>query len=1038
MKYWKGIEELQQDPAFVKNAANEFPEALPSGENGAESDEITGTHRRDFLKLLGFGVAAASLAACEAPVRKAIPYLNKPEDIDPSVANWYASTYFDGSNYASVFVKTREGRPIKIEGNKYSTVSRGGVNALVQASVLSLYDNERAKGSLKAGKAISWSDTDKEIKAKLEEIALKGGQIRIVTSTIISPSTLQVLNDFTAKYPTTKVVTVDTASAYGILQANNISFGKYALPSYDFSKADVIVSLGADFLGTWLSPIEYAKQYANNRKVGKDKKTMSRHYQFESALSLTGSNADHRTPIKPSQLGLVATKLLSLVTGNALTTPNVDVANLDKAAKDLKAAAGKSLVVSSSNDPNVQLIVNAINAHLGNYGTTIDINNHANYRKGNDTTFTAFVNDVANGSVDAVFFYNTNPLYNHPLAAKLKASLKKVSLKVSFADRLDETASEVDYLAPDHHFLESWNDAEPVKGKFSVTQPTISALFKTRQAQESFLAWAGVKTEYYLYLQNYWKANLFSSQSAYASFIEFWNRSLHDGIYEISSTNVAATPSVDIAAVSSAIASTYKAASNDLEVVLYEKIGIGNGSQANNPWLQELPDPISKATWDNYLAVPFSLAKEKGFKQNDIVKLQVNGLTEVIELPVIIQPGQAKGTVSVALGYGRTKAGKSANGVGKNVYSLIANTSNGLAYSNIATITATGTTRQLAQTQIHHTIMGRAHVQESVLSDYSKKNGVEKDGKVVGDMAGRVVPMIAVAEGGNKDGKKAPEQISIWSKKPNPDIPANHHWGMVIDLNSCIGCSACVIGCQAENNIPVVGRQEIINAREMHWMRIDRYYTSAMNEEEAEKSHLNVVDKFKQMEEPEENPRVVFQPMMCQHCNNAPCETVCPVLATTHSTEGLNQMAYNRCIGTRYCANNCPYKVRRFNWFSYLNNSSFDYNMNNALGRMVLNPDVTVRARGVMEKCSMCVQRIQEGKLNAKKENRRPEDGEIETACSQSCPTDAIVFGDMLDPNSEIAKLLAKEKEGRVYHALEEVNVNPSVSYLSKIRNTNV
>jgi molybdopterin-containing oxidoreductase family iron-sulfur binding subunit len=1031
-KYWKGVEELQNDPSFVKNAHNEFPEFLPVGENGSEADEISGTHRRDFLKLLGFGVAAATLAACEAPVKKAIPYLNKPEEIDPSVANWYASSYVDGGDYCSVLVKTREGRPIKIEGNKYSSVTKGGVSARVQASVLSLYDNERLKGPQAGGKASTWADVDKNIKSQLEEIAVKGGQIRIVSSTILSPSTKAAIADFTRKYPTTKHVVYDANSSSAILQANQISFGKAALPSYDFSKADKIVSIGADFLGTWISPVEFSKQYAVNRKVGKKNKTMSRHYQFETVLSLAGSNADHRTPIKPSQEGLVVAELYNIIAGNSISLPKSGVAYVEQAAKDLLASKGKSLVISSSNDVNVQLIVNAINQALGNYGTTLDIVNQANYRQGSDADVNTFINEVSKGSVDAVFFYNSNPLYSHPLASKLKTDLKKVKLSVSFALNLDETASECQFVCPDHHYLESWGDAEPKKGLFSLIQPTISPLFKTRQAQESLLAWSGSSVNFYNYVQEYWKSNIFPAQSKYTTLVDFWNHSLHNGVFELVSTATSSTAApLDIASVTSAISKSSKATNGAIELALYEKVGMGNGNQANNPWLLELPDPISKACWDNYLAVPLSMAKAKSWAQDDIVKIQVGGT--VIELPVLIQPGQAIGTVAIAIGYGREKAGKAGNKVGKNAYSLVVSSTGSLIYNNVvSSIEKTGETRKIAQTQIHQTIMGRQNVQESTLADYIKPNGKNAKGELVGDMAGRYVPMIGVSEGGNEHGKKAPEQISMWSSKPNANMAINHQWGMVIDLNSCIGCGSCVIGCQAENNVPVVGRQEVINSREMHWIRIDRYYTTdspLVND----KSISGLLDKGSEI--PAENPKVVFQPMMCQHCNNAPCETVCPVLATTHSMEGLNQMTYNRCIGTRYCANNCPYKVRRFNWFSYYNNSTFDYNMNDSLGKMVLNPDVTVRARGVMEKCSMCVQRIQEGKLTAKKASRRPIDGEIETACSQSCPTDAIVFGDMNDPESNIAKLLNAEKEGRSYHVLEEINVNPSVSYLSKIRN---
>ncbi|MEY3412319.1 MAG: quinol:cytochrome c oxidoreductase iron-sulfur protein precursor, partial [Bacteroidota bacterium] len=571
-KYWKGVEELQNDPSFVKHAHNEFPEYLPVGTNGSEADEISGTHRRDFLKLLGFGVAAATLAACEAPVKKAIPYLNKPEEIDPSVANWYASSFADGVDYCSVLVKTREGRPIKIEGNKYSSVSKGGVSARVQASVLSLYDNERLKGPLANGKASTWEDVDKTIKSQLEEIAVKGGKIRVVSSTILSPSTKSALAEFMRKYPTAKQVVYDANSSSGILQANQISFGKAALPSYDFSKADKIVSIGADFMGTWISPVEFAKQYAVNRKVGKNNKKMSRHYQFETILSLSGSNADHRTPIKPSQEGLVVAEIYSIVTGKALSIPKSGVAYVEQAAKDLLASKGKSLVISASNDVNVQLLVNAINESLGNYGTTIDIVNHTNYRQGNDADVATFIAEITKSDVDAVVFYNTNPIYSHPLAAKLKDGLKKVKLSISLSDRLDETAAECKFVCPDHHYLESWGDAEPKKGFYSLIQPTITPLFKTRQAQETLLTWTGSKVSFYNYVQEFWKSTVYPAQTKYLSFVELWNHALHNGVFEIpSAPSATAAQALNTASVVAGINKASKAANGGVELALYEK-----------------------------------------------------------------------------------------------------------------------------------------------------------------------------------------------------------------------------------------------------------------------------------------------------------------------------------------------------------------------------------------------------------------------------------------------------------------------------------
>lgn len=1006
-QYWKGLEELTKNPEFEKHADNEFPEYLPiNGES-----EGTGASRRDFLKLMGFGVAAASLAACETPVRKAIPYLNKPVDIDPGVPNYYASTFVNGNDYCSIVVKTREGRPIKIDGNKMSSVSGGGTSSQAQASVLSLYDKERLQGPEMGGKPVSWDDLDKEVARQLGS----ANRIALISNSVFSPSTLAAIDALKAKYPGLEHIQYDQSSFSGALAANEKSFGKRALPSYDFSKADTIVSFDADFLGNWLNPTLHSKQFAQTRRLNDKKKTMSRLYSFESNLSLTGSNADYRTAVKPSQQGALVANLYNMIATKAgaatVAAPKVgDTAGLTKAANDLWASKAKSLVVSGSNDENVQMLVNGINSLLGCYGSTIDMAASDNTRKGDDKTMTNFIKDLNAGNIDGVLFFNANPVYDHALGAQIAAGIKKAKFTLSTSDRKDETAGLVSAIAPDNHYLESWNDFEPVAGKFSFSQPTISNLFNTRQAGQSFLVWSGSTDSYFDFLKARWTANAPGDKQTY------WDETIQDGVVEMAAASGSYTFAGDVAAAASGI----KATGSGVELVVYETAAIGNGSQANNPWLQEMPDPITKAVWDNYLTVSPKMAQELGLVLGDmttqLVSLKV-GNNEPIKLPAMVQPGQANGTVGVAVGYGRTNAGKVANGVGKNAYPLIDYKAGyqSKSVSSGVSVTLSGEEYKVAQTQTHHTYMGRENViQESILSKY------QKDPK-----AGRDYPMITTYSG-----KTKPGNVSLWAGHEYP----NHHWGMTIDLNSCTGCGACTVSCQAENNVPVVGKEEVLNRREMSWLRIDRYYSSDAKE------------GLRDMEIPSaENPEVTFQPMMCQQCNNAPCETVCPVAATNHSTEGLNQMAYNRCIGTRYCANNCPYKVRRFNWFKYHDNDQFPENtsMNNDLGKMVLNPDVTVRARGVMEKCSFCVQRIQHGKLEAKKEGRRPVDGEINTACASACPSEAIVFGDLKDPNSRISKMLKLEegengpevKEDRAYHVLEELAVKPNVWYFTKIRN---
>lgn len=1015
-RYWKGVEELRNDATFVKNASTEFANPEPS----ESSDDLSGllggsnTQRRDFLKVMGFGMAAVSLAACETPVRKAIPYLNKPERNFPTISDFYASTYVDGGDYAAVLVETREGRPIKIEGNPMSSISKGGTFPRVQASVLSLYDIDKLNGPRRGETAIDWATADREIGNQLNSVASRGGAVRIVTSTILSPATKAVVADFVAKYPTTRHIMYDANSAFGIVQANQASFGKAVIPSYDFSKAQTIVSLGADFLGTWIAPLEYARPYAMTRKigaVGNGKKTMSRHYQFETGLSMTGANADYRGTYKPSQEGLVALALYNKVAqklGNAPAgTASVTVQNLDKAATDLARSRGRALVVSGSNDPNVQIVVNALNSLLGSYGTTIDLNTPVNYRQGNDQQMNAFIDEAKAGRVGAVMFFGANPVYDHPRGAELAAALPKIPLSVSFADRADETASLVKYITPAPHYLECWGDAEPKQGHYSLMQPAITHIFKTRQFQSSLLTWAGRPNDYQAYLKNFWRNTYYPQATGFDSFDAFWIKSLHDGVFEPNKGQAAVAGATafagNIAQAAAGITQRYRPTTG-MELALYEKVSIGSGSMANNPWLQEMPDPVTKACWDNYATLSQKTANDMGLAQNDLVTVSANGKS--VELPVLVQPGQADNTVCIAVGYGREKAGKSALNVGKNAFPFVSLTNGYLTYSAVnAKVEKASGTHEIAQTQTHDTVMGRrAVVQEAKLADYQKN-----------PMAGRYVPKVETSEGPTES-----ENITLWHGYGKP----NHSWGMVIDLNSCIGCNACVIGCQSENNIQVVGRQEVLNRREMHWIRIDRYYSSDAEAED-----------FKALEIASANPEVTFQPMLCQHCSNAPCETVCPVLATTHSTEGLNQMTYNRCIGTRYCANNCPYKVRRFNWWKYFDNDNFDFHFNNDLGKMVLNPDVTVRSRGVIEKCSFCVQRIQEGKLTAKKERRRPLPDEIQTACAQACPTNAIIFGDLNNPESTVFKTMEAENKGRAFHVLEEINTRPQISYLTKIRN---
>lgn len=1019
--YWRGVEELSTSPDFEERSNKEFSEYIPIedfvGKDSALESSVA--NRRDFLKFLGFGVSAAALASCESPVTKAIPYLIKPEEVTPGMANWYASTYFDGNDYGSILVKTREGRPILIEGNKLSTFTSGAVNARINSSLLMLYDSNRLQAPANAeGNPISWSDADKAISEGLKKVASAAGKIRILTGTVISPSSQAVIDNFAAAFAgeggaDVKHITYDTISYSGIIDANEASFGKAALPEYRFNKARTIVSIGADFLSTWLSSVQYAPQYAMNRKA--ENEWMSKHYQFEAGLSLTGANADNRIPVKPSEYALVVADLYNAIAGmtggsKLSTAAGAYAADVQAAAKDLFATKGESLVVCSSNNKDVQILVNGINNMLGSYGSTIDIANPSNLRKGRDAGVKALADELNAGGVGALIICGVNPVKTLPSSFRFAEGMKKAGLSVGISVYANETTANCSFTCADNHYLESWNDANPSAGNYSLAQPVIAKLYDTRQWQESLMAWSGQQGNFRDFISKTWESNMGAGGSPFTT---VWNKALHDGVYTVEA-GAAETPAfvADVAAAAAGI----KKNDSEFELFLYQKTGIGDGSHVNNPWLQELPDPVTKITWDNYLTMSPDDMKNMSLntylgqeQQSDIVRVTLNGYS--VEVPAVAQPGQKKGTLGLALGYGST-AWKQMGKVGADAYPFTSFGGNISYHGSGAKIEATGGKYNLAATQTSHTVMGRTGVVRETTWDVYK--GGDKN---------EFNPVVAIP---THEGLKAVKEISLWQE--HAVETSGHLWGLSIDLNTCTGCSACITACNAENNIPVVGKDEVRRSREMHWLRIDRYYST-----DADTSNKSI-GGYREMEDPGANPEVVFQPMMCQHCNHAPCETVCPVAATTHSLEGLNQMTYNRCIGTRYCANNCPYKVRRFNWFNYMADEKFTETnpAQDDLGRLVLNPDVVVRARGVMEKCSLCVQRIQGGKLEAKKQGKRVEDGAIQTACSAACPTNAITFGDINDKNSRVA---AGHNADRAYKVIEEVGTRPNVVYQTKVRN---
>jgi molybdopterin-containing oxidoreductase family iron-sulfur binding subunit len=1085
-KYWTSFAALNNKEEIEKREHDEFKEELPFGDIDDKGLFDAKHPRRDFLKYLGFSTAAAAIAAgCETPVRKAVPLVNRPEGTQPGVPKLYATTYVQDGDVVPVVVKTRDGRPIKVEGNPEYPFTLGGTSPRVQASVLDLYDMYRIPHPKQNVSGKGWQEIpgfeqlDAQIMSKLA-----GKSVVLLTSTVVSPTTKQIIADFIGKTGG-RHVQYDAVSYSGLLEA----YGR-KIPAHNFDKADLVVSLGADFLGTWLSPVEFARAYSMKRKLDGDKKTMSKHYQFESYLSLTGSSADERITHRPSETGLVAFALLAAVGGGA-TAPTIDPklnTAIQKVANDLKAHRGAALVVSGSNDPNIQAVVREINRAVGAFGSTIDTGTTLNYRQGIDADMIALVQQMNAGQVGALLIYGANPAYDYSDAEGFKNGLKRVGLTVSFNEKFDETTELCQYVIPNHHYLESWGDAEPRTGYVSFIQPTIAPLFKTRAYQTSLLKWSGNNTDYETYFLNHWRGS-FGSQAAFDKTLQLGfkgtaaknltvnNRNYLDaseqGFITAASLNTSSqsvdssatntnrvtadtaqrnaavqttttgnqTPvvtttvnapvgPVDLNAAIAAISSTRPGNKN--EIVLYQSVMLLSGKQAGNPWLLELPDPVTRATWDNYALISTAKAKELGidylsteyeyYTEKPLIELTVGN--KKITIPALVIPGMEPNTIAVAVGYGRNQAFNAAiyedRGLGQNVYPFTQIRNNSRTYYNEVTTSAKSVgDYKIAQIQKHNSYDGRTEVlKETTLATFAKypdnfKNWREELHHEYGG-------------GGEKEFRSRGTMYTDPEKRSH-----EIHWGMSIDLNSCIGCGACVVACHIENNVPIVGKNEVLRYHDMHWLRIDRYFVT-------------------EDENPDNLKTVIFQPMLCQHCDNAPCENVCPVAATMHNTEGLNQMAYNRCIGTRYCANNCPYKVRRFNWGDYTGASTHGklgpssgvgklnpvvHQMNDELTRMVLNPDVVTRSRGVMEKCSFCVQRTQGAKLQAKMENRPIGADEVQTACAQACPTSAIVFGNAYDKNSTVAQIRQNNPQ-RLFYVLEQLHTLPNINYLAKIRNT--
>ena len=1029
-KYWKNLAELnsENNDVFDKLQNKEFVEEIPVEEFLSDKDNLanSSTTRRDFLKYIGFSTAAATLAACEGPVVKSIPYVVQPKEIIPGVANYYATTIGNGYDFANILIKNREGRPIKVEKNKLAPDSKSA-NARVHASILDLYDNARLSQPMKNNMPISWFGFEYETKSKLEEISRGSKEIILLTQTFASPSTYKLIEDFKSKYKNVQHISYDSISESSALNAYELRYGIRGLANYDFSKSKVIVSIGADFLGDWQGggfDCSYAKGRIPSEGI------MSRHIQIESNMTLSGANADLRVPSKLNEQKLILLEIYKAIVGKNINVETDISLNpkmkriVAETIQEIKSGNQGSVVISGIQEQNYQSLVLEINEKLNSHSflpsKTILT------RSSSNEAISKLVSEMNSGNVGAIIMSGVNPVYSMPNSNAFVQGLKNVDLSICFSMKADETAIVSEYVAASNHYLESWGDFELVSGNFSLAQPVIKTLFDTKQFQELLLTWTDNKLTIHDYIKNNWKNNILNSGD--------WNKALHDGVYyeaaKIKSPTSYSSPKL--------FKILSDSSSNLYELNIYAKTGMGDGKHANNPWLQEFPDPLTRATWDNYLTVSEYDAKELGLylepstffnQSSNDANGGLNGKYAIIKLgdktikaPVIVQPGQARGTVGLAIGYGRSKGIKSEMMTGVNAYHLYKD------YFPVqkVEIIATDEIHEFALIQLQNTLMGRGDIiKETTLEVFNTKSSEVWNNQIMVSLNHIETPV------------SSPD-VDLWQEF---DRSIGHHFNLSIDLNACTGCGACVIACHAENNVPVVGKSEIRKSRDMHWLRIDRYYSSedSFYEDDQKKDNISGLDSslssFGELENPSENPQVAFQPIMCQHCNHAPCETVCPVAATSHGRQGQNHMAYNRCVGTRYCANNCPYKVRRFNWFLYNGNDEFDYHMNNDLGRMVINPDVTVRSRGVMEKCSFCIQNTQAVILKAKNEGRPVAAGEFNDtcACASACSSGAMRFGDINEPESEIAKL---KNNKRAYHLLDAVGTKPNVVYQVKVRNT--
>jgi len=978
-KFWRSLEELSNEEAFDEFVRKEFPhEAQTLGGDGVD--------RRDFLKLMSASLALGGLTACTRPIQQIVPYVRQPEDVIPGKPLFYATAMSLAGASTGVLVESHLNRPTKIEGNPDHPSSMGATDALMQASILSLYDPDRSQTVRYIGDPGTYGDFLGALSQTLVKARSQGGAgLRILTESINSPTLGNQIRTFLTLYPKAVWHQYEPSGRENELEGTRLALGAYANPVYQFDRADVVVSLDGDFLSHGSGHLRYARDFMGRRQVRTDKQEMNRLYVIESMLSGTGSVADHRLPIRSADVESFARALAAQVGvgGGAGASAHADF--IAAVGRDLQAHRGKSIVIAGAHQPPVvHALAFAINGALGNVGSTMYYTDPIEESPVNQTeSLRQLARDMEAGAVQALIIIGGNPVFNAPADLNFARGLERVAFRAHLSHYYDETSALSQWHVPRTHYLEEWSDARGHDGTVSIVQPLIAPLYAGHSGHELLGVMSGDSNEAYEIVRGYWKSKLPG-----LDFEKSWRKALNDGV--IAGSALPARGSSAAAAIPPATA-----APEGIELVFKTDPTVFDGRFANNGWLEELPQPMTKLTWDNAALVSPRTAAKIGMgteNPNGVSPLaEVTFQGRKLNIPVWVVPGHADDSVTLHFGRGRTRAGSVGTGNGFNVYALRTSDAPSIGFG--ATFRDLKDSRQLACTQLHQSI------------DFKELRG-ERD-----------IVRVATIEQFRRDPSVVPvtEENAIRSDETIYPIHKyeGYAWGMSIDTNLCTGCGGCVVACQSENNIPVVGKDQVIIGRAMHWLRIDHYYRGKP-----------------------ENPESYHIPILCMHCENAPCEPVCPVEATSHSPEGINEMTYNRCVGTKYCSNNCPYKVRRFNWYSY---SEYDIPGRQAIlrgesYRAMNNPNVTVRSRGVMEKCSYCVQRVNAARQEAEKGNRRIKDGDVITACQAACPGEAIVFGDINDPASRVT---ARKAQPANYGLLTELNTVPRTTYLPTVKNPN-